>query len=124
MTGSKASSAILPISGVISELRLPTTVSTLSIESHPLKDEGFTIGSYNYDTESYENDFSLLSNIKIVSTNIDSYNILKGALRLNSDESNSRMKIYLEDFQHVPIKKILKLLLQKMVKKKLLELKF
>lgn len=99
MTGSKASSAILPISGVISELRLPTTVSTFSIESHPLKDEGFTIGSYNYDTESYENDFSLLSNIKIVSTNIDSYNILKGALRLNSDESNSRLlSVCVQDF--------------------------
>lgn len=98
-TGSGTTSIILPVSGVITELRLPSSISILSIESHPLEDDGFTLGKFNYITNKYENDFSLLNHIRIVSTPIDSYAIVKGALRLNNDEINSQLNsICIQDF--------------------------
>jgi hypothetical protein len=82
LTGSSTSSLILPPSGVIEELRIPETVNNLSIDSHlTLENDNFTIGSYNYDTNSYENDYSKLIHINVRNTPIDTYTMAKEAFK-------------------------------------------
>lgn len=81
LTGSSTSGVTLPVNGVIKELRLPATVTQLKIVSHSqLKDEGFSIGSYNYGSANkigegvgYVNDFSNLTELYIVDTPINTY---------------------------------------------------
>jgi hypothetical protein len=56
MIGSSASSITLPVGGVIEELRLPTTIKVLNIDSHSeLTDDNFTLGNFIYtnDVEGY-----------------------------------------------------------------------
>ena len=79
MTGSSAVNVILPVGGVLEELRLPDTLVGFTIDSHPnLFNDNFTIGKYNYETEKYENNFSGLTTVQIINTpNIDSYAIAK-----------------------------------------------
>jgi len=48
--GSNMSSLTLPVGGVIEELRLPTSITNLHIDSHEnLTKDKFTIGYYDYD---------------------------------------------------------------------------
>lgn len=109
LTGSSVSSISLPINGNLKELRLPSTITSLSINSHKgLAAEGFSLGSYDYGDGmaictynpenktftgegQYSNDFSGLLKIQIVDTPIDSYEILSQAVSLN--------EYYVKDFE-------------------------
>ena len=84
LTGSCANSIVLPVGGVLEELRLPTTITTLDIDSHAQLSNGFSLGSFNYDTNKYINDFTHLVHVRIKDTPIDSYNLLKSALFTNA----------------------------------------
>ena len=87
LTGSNAKSLALPLKGIINELRIPPTINNLSIDSHSeLVDEKFTIGYYDYENETYVNDYSKLIHVKIIDTPIDSYSLIKGAI--NAEKSN------------------------------------
>jgi hypothetical protein len=100
LIGSSATSVTLPIGGVIQELRLPTTITTLNIDSHQeLTADGFTIGHYDYTNNRYVNDFSKLNHIKIKDTPIDSYSVLKSAL-FTLNETNLE-DYYVENFNWV-----------------------
>lgn len=89
LNGSNITGITLPKSSIIEELRLPTTITTLSIDSQPyLNDNGFTIGQFNYLNEqegSFENDYSKLLRINIRNTPIDTFTMAKEALRGNLD---------------------------------------
>ena len=99
LLGSNTSSINLPTGGILEELRLPDSIRSLKLDSFvELKDDKFTLGSFNYDTDDYENNFVKLSNIYIKNTNIDSYNIFKQ--NLNSSQSNLET-YYVEGFNWV-----------------------
>ena len=87
LTGSSTSSVSLPKSSVIKELRLPTSIQTLSIDSQPyLLDSGFTLGRFVYTNAQdgyYENDYTKLLRINIRNTPIDSFTMAKQALANN-----------------------------------------
>lgn len=87
LNGSGVSSVTLPKSSVIQELRVPVSVETLSIDSQPyLQDDYFTIGEFIYTSEQegyYENDYSHLLRINIRNTPIDSFTMVKEALKNN-----------------------------------------
>ena len=86
LTGSGVTGITLPNNGQLKELRLPTTVSVLRINSHSeLTDAGFSLGTYSYDNRYnkigegegyYVNDFSKLKTISIINTPIDTYNMV------------------------------------------------
>lgn len=96
--GSSATSIELPVQGVLEELRIPATVTDLSIDSHPtLKADKFTIGSFDYDTNSYVNDYSKLVHVNIIDTPIDSYNLIKKALKINEVQTEGNRSV-LESF--------------------------
>ena len=85
LTGSGTTTLNLPSNGVINELRIPPTISTLIIDSHPTlidtkETKNFTIGRFNYDNNQYENDYSGLVHVCIKDTPIDTYNLLREAL--------------------------------------------
>lgn len=81
LNGSSTSSIQLPPSGVISELRVPTTVTNFAIDSHPtLTQDNFTIGYYDYDAGTWVNDYTRLLHVSIKNTPIDSYAIAHGAV--------------------------------------------
>ena len=92
LTGSGVDSLKLPINGVVKELRLPTTVTDLTIDSlNLLTDDGFSLGTYNYDPNynrigegngSYVNDFSKLIQLTVINTPIDTYKIVSTAKSL------------------------------------------
>lgn len=92
LTGSSTSNLVLPINGVIKELRLPTSITNLSINSHQyLIKENFSIGTYNYGDDNliggngeYLNDYTNLKNITIINTPIDTYEMVSKASNLNS----------------------------------------
>ncbi len=93
LTGSSVNAITLPKGGMISELRLPLSVTSLSIEDHSaLTAANFSLGTYNYDTSlpyaqqkigagngAYENDFTRISNLHVVNTPIDTYDIVTHA---------------------------------------------
>ena len=98
LTGSSVNSLKLPVNGLLKELRLPTTIKTLTINSHKhLSEDNFSIGKYNYgegekigekDAEgnlygSYENNYSGLQNVCIIDTPINTYDMVKGAYELS-----------------------------------------
>jgi hypothetical protein len=97
LTGSGTSSITLPVGGILEELRLPTSITSLTIDSHKeLKADGFSIGTYEYDTSleykdqkigagngRYINDFSKLLSIKIIDTPIDTYEMVTHASNLD-----------------------------------------
>jgi hypothetical protein len=92
LTGSSVSQIDLPINGNIEELRLPLTVSKLTIDSHSkLTADKFSIGDYNYGTATkigesggqYENNYNYLTEIAIIDTQIDTYSMLYDAVSLN-----------------------------------------
>ena len=92
LTGSSVSGLTLPVGGTVSELRLPPSVRVLRINTHPLTDDKFSIGTYQYGEGLrigecpegsdipygyYENDYSSLQKLEIINTPIDTYKILK-----------------------------------------------
>ena len=94
LNGSGVTSLVLPIGGMLKELRLPTTIKSLDINSHSgLTDNGFTIGYYDYDNgnqmridkdnPTWVNDYSKLTEISIIDTPIDTYNMITQASSLN-----------------------------------------
>lgn len=91
LNGSGVTSLILPVGGMIEELRLPTTIKTLDINSHSnLIDKNFTIGYYDYgesdritDNSKWVNDYSKLTEVSIIDTPIDSYKMITNATSLN-----------------------------------------
>lgn len=95
LTGSSTKAVRLPANGSLQELRLPSTVTKLMINSHRLlTNDNFTIGSWVYESSNekryvgvdghYENDFSKLTTISVVDTPIDTYSMVKQARFLES----------------------------------------
>ena len=90
LTGSSTSNLTLPVNGAIRELRLPTSINKLTINTHPhLTKENFSIGSYQYGTDNriggnghYLNDYTQLTYLTIINTPIDSYDMVCGASNL------------------------------------------
>ena len=79
LNGSSASVITLPVGGVLEELRLPTSVTNLNIDSHPtLEENNFTVGEFDYELNQYQNDFSRLQQVRIVNCPLlDTYNLIK-----------------------------------------------
>ena len=94
LTGSGVTGVTLPVNGIISELRLPPSITNLEIRNHSaLNDAGFSLGDYTYgpsqmiegDSEGhYNNDFSGIIKVYITGTPINTYNIVKDAIDLDS----------------------------------------
>lgn len=94
LTGSGVTGVTLPVNGTISELRLPQSVTNLEIRNHgALNDNGFSLGGYVYgpsqmiegDEEGYyTNNFSGIIKIYVTGTPINTYNIVKDAVDLDS----------------------------------------
>ncbi len=94
LTGSGVTGITLPVNGTISELRLPPSITNLEIRNHSaLNDAGFSLGDYTYgssqmiegDSEGhYNNDFSGIIKVYITGTPINTYNIVKDAIDLDS----------------------------------------
>ena len=81
LNGSKTSDLTLPVGGVLEELRVPSTITDLKIDSHPtLKDTEFTVGDFDYNSNQYVNNFSRLQHILIKDCpHIDTYSLICGA---------------------------------------------
>ena len=100
LTGSGVSGITLPINGVIDELRLPSTINIIRINSHSsLNNSNFSIGDYDYQKENggtmekddegnrigtFNNDFSKLDTLNVINTNIDTYSMAKEAKSLRA----------------------------------------
>ena len=83
LNGSGATTLTLPPSGVIQELRVPTSINNFAIDSHPtLQPDKFTLGYFDYDSNTYVNDYSRLAHVSIKNTPIDSYDLIRKALIL------------------------------------------
>ena len=89
LTGSNTSNLILPVNGALKELRLPTSITKLSINSHQYLNTDFSIGTYEYGSDNkiggngrYVDDFSYLTDLTIINTPIDSYNLVSKATNL------------------------------------------
>jgi hypothetical protein len=82
LNGSNPRSVTLPVGGVIEELRIPDSLTTFVIDSHPmLTDDKFTIGYFDYDHNKYVNNYSNLANISLKGIpNVDTYKIVRGTL--------------------------------------------
>jgi hypothetical protein len=84
----------LPVGGILTELRLPTTVKKLTIDTHrQLTAENFSIGGYSYGEGNsliggvggqYLNDYTALTDLKIIDTPIDTYAMVRGARNLEN----------------------------------------
>lgn len=89
-TGSSVNTISLPKGGQLKELRLPATVTDLTIQDHPsLSSDNFSIGSYQYgpsqtigEDGNYINNFTLLKSINIQGTAINTYDIIKNSVLL------------------------------------------
>ena len=88
MTGSGVSSVTFPENGVITELRLPNTISTFTIKGHKqLTNDNFSMGTYHYGEDKliggvggeYVNDFSNIQYLTVIDTPIDTYAIVDGS---------------------------------------------
>ena len=78
LNGSGTTSVTLPPNGVIEELRMPPSVKTLKIDSHPgLQKEKFTLGYFDYDTNTYVDNFSQLTHVSVKNTPIDTYKLVR-----------------------------------------------
>lgn len=93
LTGSSASTLTLPINGNIKELRMPSSIRSLYIDSHRnLTNDNFSLGTYDYGsgdtignaTGKYINDFTKLTDVCVINTPIDTYDILTNTVVLNS----------------------------------------
>lgn len=94
LTGSSPNVVKLPTNGMLTELRLPTSLKALNINSHRyLTDEGFSIGGYVYGPEEkigandgsyYTNDYGYLQDICIIDTPINTYDMVTQAVSLES----------------------------------------
>lgn len=86
-TGTDITSVSLPSYGILSELRLPSTITTLALNNQPhLSDTKFTIGEgysiYNEDTKTYDYIYTHKGGTQIITldiqnTPINSYQIVK-----------------------------------------------
>lgn len=90
LLGSLCSSLNLPVGGIIEELRLPPSIQNLNIESQSkLTYDNFTLGRFNYVSNSFENDYSKLQNISLKDTlKEDSYKILKNTVLAANDDGS------------------------------------
>ena len=94
LTGSGVTGITLPVNGLLEELRLPQSTTTIKIDSHSaLTDAGFTVGNYVYDENYkddkgyvtmggngyYENDFSNIQKLYVVNTPINTYEMIRQA---------------------------------------------
>ena len=92
LTGSSTSEVILPTNGMVSELRLPSTVTTIDIDTHSaLTVENFSIGGYDYNGGTkigekgyYTNDFSKIKKLFVIDTPIDTYEMVRQAGNLEA----------------------------------------
>ena len=96
-TGTGISNITMPEYGVIEELRLPETITTLKlVEQSQLHDSGFTIGTCSYDPETkirtYTNQSGRIILLHIDNTPIDSYSLVK---------SNPVQQFFLKDINWI-----------------------
>ena len=93
LTGSSTSALTLPINGNVTELRMPASIRSLYIDSHKnLTNDNFSLGYYDYGsgdtignpTGKYVNDFTKLTDVCVINTPIDTYDILSNTVVLNS----------------------------------------
>ena len=98
LTGSGVSGITLPENGLLTELRLPTSINKLRIVGHKSLDaDHFSMGGYAYDETlpvenqkigagngRYTNNFSRLSSLHIVDTPIDTYTMVREAESLET----------------------------------------
>ena len=90
LTGSQVNSLTLPVGGVLTELRLPPTISNLKIDSHTqLTAPNFSMGGYEYGSDNliggngkYTSDYSGLTALEVINTKIDTYSMVCGARNL------------------------------------------
>ena len=78
LNGSSVASLVLPVGGMLQELRLPTTLKKLDIDSHQyLTKNNFTLGRYEYADDQgfieegkghWQSDYSKLSSIRVIDT--------------------------------------------------------
>ena len=81
LNGSGSTTLTLPPSGVIQELRIPTSINNFAIDSHPtLAADKFTIGYFDYEQNQYVNDYTRLAHISVKNTPIDSYGLIREAV--------------------------------------------
>lgn len=85
LNGSAVTELILPVGGVLNELRIPDTLTNFAIDSHPtLNNDKFTIGYFDYDANRYVNNFKNLVHISMKGVpNLDTYGILREAILEN-----------------------------------------
>lgn len=88
LTGSGCSTLVLPANGVLEELRIPTSIRSINIDSHSsLTTDGFTVGYFDYNTDQYVNDFTYLDTLNINNVPlVDTYTMAKVALKHNLDK--------------------------------------
>jgi hypothetical protein len=93
LTGSSTSGISLPVNGILKELRLPTSISKLNINSHQyLTDDKFSLGTYQYGPSGkigeadgqYVDDFGYLTEICITNTPINTYRMVSNAVSLEA----------------------------------------
>lgn len=112
LIGSGVTSLTLPVGSPLAELRIPTSLETLELNSQAfLTDELFTWGSYNYANGQnhideklghYTNDFKRLRVLSVIDTPINSYEIVKNAVSLESfNFQNVEWVINEDDIQYV-----------------------
>ena len=91
LTGSNVTSIQLPANGILKRLKLPSSITSLEILSHPYLSD-FSIGGYEYGSEhkidandggKYLNNYSGITELNIVNTPIDTYSIVKNSINLN-----------------------------------------
>ena len=95
LTGSGVTGLTLPENGALRELRIPSTVKSLIINTHPnLSANNFSIGGYDYGEGnligecpkgsdipygSYLNNYQSLQRIEVIDTPIDTYSMIKSS---------------------------------------------
>lgn len=92
LTGSGVTGITLPVNGMLSELRLPTSVTSIKIDTHTSL-TNFSLGGYDYGTGtkigeqdengnllgSYQNNYSNIQKLYVVDTPIDTYEMVRQA---------------------------------------------
>ena len=94
-TGSNLTSVDFAEHGILEEVRLPNTISSLILVDQPnLTTEKFTVGTYNSDTKTYSNNsYNKLTDLRIDNVpNLNTYNIILDLIDIN-DETFQRYSL-------------------------------
>lgn len=118
LTGSSVSGITFPVNGALKEVRLPTTVTAININSHTnLKKENFSIGTYDYtaagtdtieNNDYYVNNYSKIKTLNVVDTDIDTYGMVHDSqaltqFYLKNVNWNIEYKANADDYQYIQL---------------------